>query len=76
MFKATIMTSDKILYDGLARSVFLPGAAGEFEILDLHRPIVSLLKAGSIVIDNEKNIPVKSGAVRMSGDEFVAIVEE
>ena len=75
MFKALIITTDSILYDGPARSVFLNGEAGEFEILDLHGPIVSMLKPGAIVIDDELEIPVKSGAVRMSGDEFVAIVE-
>jgi len=76
MFKATIITPNKTLYEGEAWSVFLPGATGEFEIMDFHKAIISLLKAGSIVIDWKKEIPIKSGAMRMSDDEFVAIVEE
>lgn len=75
MFKATVMTPNKVLYEGEAWSVFLPGLTGEFEVLELHRDIMSLLREGNIVINWEKEIPVKIGAVRMSGDELVAIVE-
>jgi F-type H+-transporting ATPase subunit epsilon len=76
VFKATVITSNKVLFEGDVRSVFLPGAAGEFEVLDFHKPILSLLKQGDLVIDGVTKIPVKRGAVRMSGDEFVAVVEE
>ena len=76
MFKATVMSLSKTLFEGSAWSVFAPGATGEFEILDLHKPIVSLLKKGKIVIDWKKEISIKRGAVRMSGDELVAVVEE
>jgi F-type H+-transporting ATPase subunit epsilon len=76
MFKATIITPNRTLYEGEAWSVFLPGATGEFEVLDFHKAIISLLKAGRIIIDWDKEIPIKSGAMRMSDDEFVAIVEE
>ena len=75
MFKATIITSGGALFEGEAWSVFLPGSTGEFEILELHRPIVSLLKAGKIIVDWEQEFPIKRGAVRMSGDELVAVVE-
>ncbi len=75
MFKAMVITSKEILYEGQAWSVFLPGSTGEFEILDLHKPIVSLLKKGRIVIDAKREIPIKRGAIRMSGDELVAVVE-
>lgn len=54
----------------------MPGATGEFEVLEMHKAIVSLLCQGSIVVNCETGIPIKSGAVRMAGDELVAIVEE
>ena len=76
MFKTTIMTSNNTLFEGEAWSVFLPGATGEFEILELHKPIVSLLKKGKIIIDGDREIFIKRGAARMSGDEFVAVVEQ
>ena len=76
MFKATVVTPNKVLYEGEAWSVFLPGATGEFEVLEMHKAIVSLLREGTIMVNWNKEIPIKSGAVRMSGDELVAIVEE
>ena len=76
MFKTTIITPNKTLYEGEAWSVFLPGATGEFEVLEFHKAVTSLLKEGRIVINWEKEIPIKSGVMRMSDDEFVAIVEE
>ena len=76
MFKATIITPGDVLFEGEAWSVFLPGATGEFEILELHKPIVSLLKKGKIIIDGDREILIKRGAARMSGDEFVAVVEQ
>ncbi len=76
MFKAIIATSAKTLFEGQVESVFLPGLTGEFEVLAFHKPIMSLLKEGRIIIDGSKEIPIKRGAVRMSGDELAAIVEE
>jgi len=75
MFKAVVITSGSTLYEGEAWSVFLPGSTGEFEVLELHKPIVSLLKKGKIIIDWNKEIFIKRGAVRMAGDELVAVVE-
>ncbi len=76
MFKAIIITLSSTLYDGEARSVFLPGATGEFEVMEMHKPIVSLLKKGRIIIDWKKQIFISRGAVRMAGDKLVAVVEE
>lgn len=76
MFKVTIITAASVLYEAQAWSVFLPGSTGEFEVMELHKPIVSLLKKGKIVIDWNKEVFIKRGAVRMSGDDLVAVVEQ
>jgi len=76
MFKTTVLTANRTLFEGEAWSVFLPGATGEFEVLEFHKPILSLLKKGAIIIDLEREIPIKSGAVRVSDYELVAVVEE
>ncbi|MDO8525379.1 MAG: hypothetical protein Q7S07_02705 [Candidatus Omnitrophota bacterium] len=76
MFKTTVITLTGTLYDGEAWSVFLPGVTGEFEVLEMHKPIISLLKKGRIIIDWKKEIFISRGAVKMTGDELVAIVEE
>jgi len=76
MFKTTVLTPNRVLFEGKAWSVFLPGATGEFEVLEFHKSIVSLLQKGKIIIDWDTEIPIKKGAMHMSADELVAIVEE
>ena len=76
MINATIITPQRVLFEGKAHSLFFPGTTGEFEILEFHKPIISRLKAGGIIIDNEKRIPIRGGAMRVISDELVALVEE
>ena len=45
-----IVTPEATLYSGEVESVAVPGVNGEFEMLNNHAPIVSLLKAGHVKI--------------------------
>jgi len=47
-----ILTPDKKVYEGEASSVTLPGALGQFEILNNHAPIISTLEDGKLIIRN------------------------
>ena len=76
MFKVTILNPKRTIYEGEARSVFLPGDTGEFEVLELHKPIISLLRRGEIIIDWNKSVAITKGVMRMRKDELVALVEE
>jgi F-type H+-transporting ATPase subunit epsilon len=76
MFDTTVLTPERVLFEGKTQNVFLPGSTGEFEVLQFHKPIISLLKEGAIIIDGKREIPIKSGAVRMAGGRLIAIVEE
>ena len=86
MFKVHLVSiSDKVLHDGRAESVVLPGVVGEFEIQDLHVPIVSLLKSGEIIIRSTirqasselsfKSLVIQQGLMRFDGKELYAVVE-
>ena len=75
MFNVTILNPKHELYEGRAKSVILPGDRGEFEILDFHRPVISLLKEGSIIIDG-KYFAIKRGVAKFHKGELVALVEE
>ena len=80
MFNAHIVTiSDKILYNGKAHSVMMPGVEGEFEVVDLHGPIAALLAPGVITIVTGKKEPwqevIEQGVVRFDGKELFAVVE-
>lgn len=72
--KVLITSPEKVLFDGAARSVIFPGAHGTFEVLPLHRPLVSRLRSGAIVID-ERPLPIRLGVVRVAEDAVTAVVE-
>lgn len=67
--------SEELLFQGNASSVILPGAEGEFEVLDFHKPILSQLKKGFILVDNAAEIPVQGGIVKMHFQNLVALVD-
>lgn len=45
-----IVSPEATLFKGEVTSVVLPGVSGEFEILNNHAPIVSILKQGNVKI--------------------------
>jgi F-type H+-transporting ATPase subunit epsilon len=50
--KLTILSPEKAIFEGDITSVKVPGAAGQFEVLNHHAALVSALKDGEIrVID-------------------------
>lgn len=74
--KVTVLSPKQVIFEGEAKSVFLPGDRAEFEILEYHAPIVSLLRKGTISIDWEKRIPVKRGVVKFDRAECLVLIEE
>lgn len=45
-----IVTPETILFSSEVDSVLVPGVSGEFQMLDNHAPVVSVLKEGQIKI--------------------------
>lgn len=72
----TVLSPKQVVFEGEARSVFLPGDRAEFEILDHHAPIVSLLRRGAIAIDWDRRIPVKRGVMKFDRNECLVLIEE
>lgn len=75
-FKIAIYMHDKTMFEGEGWSVFLPGDMGEFEVLAFHKPIMSLLKQGKVIVDQKKEFPVKKGIMRFEKEELVILAEE
>lgn len=46
--KIEIVTPDEVLFNGEVKSVAVPGVNGEFQILENHAPIVSVLTKGYV----------------------------
>lgn len=74
--KVKILNPKHVLFEGEAKSVFLPGDMAEFELMDYHAPIVSLLRPGKVVIDWEQAIPIKRGMVKFDQNDCMILVEE
>ncbi|MCC6816438.1 MAG: ATP synthase F1 subunit epsilon [Saprospiraceae bacterium] len=62
--KVNILTPDKSLYHGNAKSVILPGIGGQFEILDKHAPMIAALGKGIINLTDDKEEKTKIEIVR------------
>ena len=75
MFSVVILNPQKILFEGQAKKVFLKGDEGEFEILENHAPVISVLSKGKVVIDGKTSVSVRSGIVRFEKDSLVVLAE-
>jgi len=51
-----IVSPEAILFSGEVEAVTVPGVNGEFQMLDNHAPIVSLLQGGNIKIKGDVTI--------------------
>jgi len=69
-----IVTPEKIIFQGKADRVILPGEGGVFEVLPFHKQILSRLLAGTIVIDDE-TFPVLRGVVQVAFNKITIIME-
>ena len=49
--KLEIVTPDKKLFEGEAKSLIVPGSEGSLGILDNHAPMIASLKKGTIKIN-------------------------
>jgi len=74
MFKISISDQERKLYEELVSQVSLPGEEGEFAVLDFHAPMISLLKAGKILVDG-KYLPIRKGIALVARNELFVLVE-
>ncbi len=77
--KLTIVSPEKTVFTGTARSVTVPGTKGAFEILENHAPIISSLQAGTVIVrfDDaaEQTFEVASGFVEVARNEVSVCIE-
>lgn len=71
-----IITPDKTVFSGDAKSVSLPGTDGRFQILTNHAPMVASLAKGKIVIqtgNKEETILIDGGIVEVLTNKIVVL---
>ena len=62
------------IFEGEAQQVILPGEQGVFEVHPFHRPLVSRLLPGRVVVD-DRLFPIRRGVVKVHGNMVTALVE-
>ena len=76
--KLTISKIDKVLWAGDAESVTVPSTGGELAILAHHMPLITTLKAGTIIVKQKDAKPeefqITSGFLEVGKAETVILV--
>ena len=74
-----IITPEKILFEGNAEMITIPGSDGEFGVLTGHAPLISSLREGTITIDlagkTQKKIHVTGGLAEVTPERCTVLVE-
>lgn len=87
--RVSVLEPWRVLYEGNAEEVLLPGEDGELDVLDFHHPFVYRLRRGYIQVlrrsrrqgaqaprrpQVESRILIADGIARMAGNELVLLV--
>ncbi len=73
-----IVSQDRIVYQGDADMILLPGAAGEMGILPNHSPVLSTLQFGTIRVrtkGEERYFTVAGGVVEVQPDQVTVLAD-
>jgi F-type H+-transporting ATPase subunit epsilon len=76
--KIEIISPEKIIYNGEAELITLPGVLGLFTILERHAPIISALQEGTLTYragGKDTGIAIKSGFVEAKENIVTICVE-
>ena len=75
LLNVSVLSPIRVIFEGKANSVIVPGEQGVFEIAPFHKRILSRLISGTLLID-EKGLPIKRGMVKVNQNRVQIIIEE
>jgi F-type H+-transporting ATPase subunit epsilon len=76
--KVEIISPDKLIFEGEAESLQLPGKDGSFGVLNDHAPIISSLAEGSVKLNtNEgvKSFDISGGVVEVLHNKVIVLAD-
>ncbi len=76
-FTLTISKVNELLFRGEAQSVSIPGSEGQMTILAHHEPLITMLKAGTIVVragEEVKEFTIEKGMLETSNGQVTVLV--
>jgi F-type H+-transporting ATPase subunit epsilon len=78
VLKVSVISPERVLFEGTARGVVAPAFDGEMGILPMHAPLMTLLGRGTLRVDTaegEKRFVVVGGFLQIV-DDTVRVVTE
>lgn len=75
MLQLKIVSPEKIEFTGEVERILVPGLQGQFEILNNHAPIISVLQKGVVEYDKEQ-LPILGGFVEVQKNVVSLCVEK
>ena len=75
----SVISPERILFEGTARGVTAPAFDGEMGILPLHAPLMTLLGRGTLRVDTaegEKRFSVEGGFLQVVDDTVRVVTEQ
>ena len=74
-FKLLVTTPERVIFEGDARSLILPGERGIFEVQPYHKKLLSRLVRGVMSLDGSE-LKIKRGVAKVGLNDVTVIVEE
>lgn len=70
-----LMSPQRTIFEGEAKSVIVPGESGVFEVAPFHKRIMSRLVGGLVFID-QQSMHIRRGIIKVNLNKVMIIVEE
>lgn len=75
MIDVLVLSPQEVFFEGRAHGAVFPGELGVFEVLPFHKPFLSRLVSGTVVI-GQFRLLIKRGVVQVKSNKVTAIVEK
>ena len=75
MLDVIFLTPKRVIFEGRAQSVVLPGEKGVCQILPFHKNFLSRILSGFVIIGRDR-FHVKRGIIRVDRNRVTIIAEE
>ena len=78
-FRFELVSPERLLFAGDARSVIVPGSEGQFTVLENHAPLMSTLKPGVVTVEESggvRKLFVRGGFAEVSAAGLTILAEQ
>ena len=76
--RCEIVSQDRLVYEGDADMIIVPGIEGEMGILPNHAPLLSILRLGVLKVrfrDDEKDFTISGGVIEVQPDLVTVLAD-